>query len=502
MLDQSFSSSNFNIIFLKENRKGTIKKRYLNQEYFDKHEEFKEVLWEKIDLKRARHGTTLSTDELDLFAERMEKINEEKEEIRDNLFFEYSDIVNNETAPFCFNIEYDMQQEIYTTAKDGVHFFAMKQLQHNLRQTFKVVQADRNKIIKQTYNLISDAFPKIIIRTDISKFYESIPQTKLFEKIEDSTLLSPLSKKLLKRLFFQFEKIKDSSIMDSKIGIPRGLGISAYLSELYMREIDNEIKSLPDLIYYARYVDDIIAIFSPKTKSQIRNYQDELKQIIKKGGLEINDNLEGRKDKTKSIPLLYDKTKLKTDFISNDLTFLGYLFEIVHYPKAPKTNIKMKLSSERHLRYKKRLISAIDSYNNDSKFNEKRARKLLFDRLKFLTGNFNLNHSKKNISAGIYYSNKMLDLTGSSECMTTLNQELNDAVDNINFRVAMKTRPDDEINFKNFIKTKFCFQKGFDNKVENFYSFNFNQTEQSYYNRKFRKATNKFEVIKSIWKDE
>lgn len=500
MLDQSFSSSNFNIIFLKENRKGSIKKRYLNQEYFDKHEEFKEVLREKIDLKRSRHGSTLSTQELDLFAERMEKINEEKEEIRDNLFFEYSDIVNNETTPFCFSIEYDRKQEIYTTAKDGVHFFAMKQLQHNLRQTFKVVQADRNKIIKQTYNLISDGFPKIIIRTDISKFYESIPQTKLFEKIEDNTLLSPLSKKILKRLFFEFEQIKDISIMDSKIGIPRGLGISAYLSELYMREIDNEIKSLPDLIYYARYVDDVIAIFSPQTKSQIRNYQNELKVIIKKGGLEINDNIEGRKDKTKCIHLLQDKTKSRIDFNIEELTFLGYRFVMNHHPKICKTHIKIKLSNERHLRYKNRLISAIDCYNNDSKFDEKRARKLLFDRLKFLTGNYNLNHSKKNISSGIYYSNKMLELTGSVECMNILNHELSDAVDNINFRVGRNTV--DEIHFKNFIKRRFCFQKGFQNKQENFYSFNFSAIEQSHYNRKFKRATNKFEVIKSIWTDE
>ena len=40
MLDQSFSSSNFNIIFLRENRKGNIKQRHLNQAYFDKHDEF------------------------------------------------------------------------------------------------------------------------------------------------------------------------------------------------------------------------------------------------------------------------------------------------------------------------------------------------------------------------------------------------------------------------------------------------------------------------------
>ncbi|OYX85135.1 MAG: hypothetical protein B7Y83_05950 [Flavobacteriales bacterium 32-34-25] len=146
MLDQSFSGSNFNIIFLKENRKGNIKQRHLNPAYFDKHDEFNTVLNEKVVLKKTR---TLSIEELDSFAEKLGAINKAKEEIRNNLFSDYAAIVNNEETPFCFEINYDKQNEICTTKKDGVHFFAIKQLQHNLNKTFKVIQADRNKIIKQ-----------------------------------------------------------------------------------------------------------------------------------------------------------------------------------------------------------------------------------------------------------------------------------------------------------------------------------------------------------------
>ena len=498
MLDQSFSGSNFNTIFLKENRKGNIKQRHLNQAYFDKHDEFNTVLNEKVVLKTTR---TLSIEELDSFAEKLEAINKAKEEIRNNLFSEYATIVNNEKPPFCFEIKYDKQNEIYTTKKDGVHFFAIKQLQHNLNKTFKVIQADRNKIIKQTYNLISDGFPKVIIRTDIHKFYESIPQNRLFEKLENNTLLSPLSKKLLKRLFYEFERIKDESIMQPKKGIPRGFGVSAYLSELYMREIDNEIKSLPDIIYFARYVDDIIAVFSPKTKSQIRDYKDEIKKIVNVADLEINDNLEGRKDKTQIIKLNFDKSQGKSFNELYYFTFLGYLFNIIHYPKGcgthPKTNIKLCLSDERYLRYKKRIELSILAYNNDSKYNEKRARNLLFDRFKFLCGNFNLNHNKKNISAGIYHSNKMLELTGFEDSMKVLNEYKMNALENLSSPLKIGINID---VLRNFINNKFCFEKGFNERP--FYSFNFNKNEQKYYCKKFRRVTNKFEVIKSIWKDE
>lgn len=503
MLDQSFSGFNYNIIFLKENRKGNIKKRHLNQAYFDMHDKFNILLNEKIELKNSRIDRVLSIEELDSFAEKLDEINKAKEEIRNNLFSEYATIVNNETTPFCFEINYDEQNKIYTTKKDGVHFFAIKQLQQNLSKTFKVIQADRNKIIKQTYNLISDGFPKVVIRTDIHKFYESIPQNILFKKLENNTILSPLSKKLLKRLFYEFERIKDVSIMQPKKGIPRGFGVSAYLSELYMREIDNEIKSLPDIIYYARYVDDIIAIFSPKTKSQTKDYEEEIKKVINKYELEINDNLEGRSDKTQKIELYYDKTQNKSFTEINSLTFLGYSFNITHYPKGcgtfPKTIIKIELSQERQIRYKNRIVKSIIAYNYDSKYNEKIARKLLLDRFKFLCGNYHLNHNKKNICAGIYYTNKMLELTGYEESMKKLNEHLSIALEDLSFPRKLG------INisvFKEFIKNKFCFEKGFIEKEKNFYSFKFTNKEQWYYNKKFRKATNKFEVIKSIWKDE
>lgn len=487
MLDQSFSDSNFNLIFLKENRKGSIKKNHLNQTYFDKHDEFNAILNEKVELKKA---TALTKEEFDNFTKRLEIINKAKEEIRNELFSEYSKIINNEEDKFCFEIKYDKQNEIYTTRKDGVHFFAIKQLQRNLNKTFKVIQADKNRIIKQVYNLISDGFPKVIIRTDIHKFYESIPQKELFEKFENNTLLSPLSKKLLKRLFFEFEKIKDMSIMESGKGVTRGFGVSAYLSELYMREIDNEIKSLPDVIYYARYVDDIIIIFSPKTKSQIRDYQAEIKKIINDGKLKINDNLDGRKDKTQIIDLM-EKPLKRTE----KLIFLGYEIQV-----RQKLDTKIELSQVKITRYIDRIESSIKSYNIDSKFNEKIARRILFDRLKFLTGNYHLNHNKKNIKAGILYSNEMLQLNKKKirfDSLYILKQRMYAAIKKIN--PPLKIGIDKNVLVE-FIRNKFCFEKGFNEK--HFYSFKFNANEQSYYNKKFKRLTNKFEIIKSIWKNE
>ena len=89
-----------------------------------------------------------------------------------------------------------------------------------------------------------------------------------------------------------------------------------------MRRIDEEIKALPDLVYYARYVDDIIAIFTPKTKSCKREYFEEMKKIVNSHDLEFNDNLEGRKEKTHIIDLILNPLNKSYYF-----DFLGYKIE-------------------------------------------------------------------------------------------------------------------------------------------------------------------------------
>jgi hypothetical protein len=515
MLDQSFSIENFETIFLRENRKGNIKKKYLSNEYFDKHLEFNVVLNKKnnlIDEKKIIFEK-LSDEELDNFAQRLEQINKEKEEIRNNLFTEYSKIINSEEVnqKFKFHMQYDKEHKIYITKKDGVNFFGMKQLQYNIRKTFKVVQADRNKIIKQVYNFASDGFPKVIVKTDISKFYESINQEILIEKIKNNTLLSPLSRKLIKRLLFDFENIKDKSEMKEKKGIPRGFGISAYLSELYMRDFDNEIKALPDLIYYARYVDDIIAIFAPKSKSQTRDYIREIKEKVKSIDLQLNDNEEARKDKTKKIELFYHRDKKKTDEQVEILTFLGYDFEITHYPKfksnSPKTDVFIEISKDKiENKFKPRIQRTIDVYNQESKVNEKRARKMLFDRLKFLTSNYNLNKSKKSIKAGIFYSNQMMQINSSFKSLDNLNEILKNGVQSLKTPEKIEGLKKENVIEYIINNKSFSFVNGYFEKK--FCVFKFNEKEQKYYNKKFKKrnsnlerTVSKFEVIKSIWKD-
>jgi hypothetical protein len=494
MLDQSFSGSNFNFVFLGENRKGNFNKSHFTPEYFGKHQEFITILKEKLLLKSIR---TLSKEELDSFAERLEKINNEKEELRLAIFDSYANIVNS--SSFQFNIEYNEIKKVYTVENDATSYYAVKQLQKNVSKTFKVIQSNRNSIVKQLFNILSDGFPKVIIKTDIKSFYESIPQEKLFEKIEDNTLLSPYSKKLIKKLFYEFETKKDTTIIEPKKGIPRGIGLSAYLSELFMRDIDSTIKALPDIVYYARYVDDIVIIFCPKTKSTKKNYLEQVKKIVTDNLLELKDGSDGEESKTKEIELFIDISKNKQNADKFNFKYLGYQFHISHYSKKQigKTDLKVEISDDKIKRYKKRLKKTIAVYNNDSKYNEKEARSMLFSRLKFLTGNFHLNNNKRNVKAGVYYSNEMLKLNlVDYNSLDNLDKELKDSIQLIAPHPKIGI---DKANLINHILTKFSFKNGFDNKEKHFYSFTFNSRELKFYSKKFGRLTNKFEVIKSIW---
>jgi hypothetical protein len=393
MLDQSFSNTNFLKIFHIQNRKGTFQRAFYPKEYFQKHEECKQIIG-TIKEKRL----LLNKQELIDLNEQVKEINKAKEEILLNLLAKISDIVNEKSFRFSLDVIKRNEKNVYTTNKDAASFFAIKQLQYNIFRTFRVKQANRHDIVSQLYRLLSDDFHKIIIRTDIKGFYESIPQDKLFKKIEENQLLNYQSKKLIRNLIFRYEEMKDGNEYTPGRGVPRGIGVSAYLSELYMRDIDNEIKSMDDLVYYARYVDDIVLIFTPPSKNSIPDYLDKIVNVITKYDLSLKDGSDGEENKTKEIRLL-------DTAIDDSLTYLGYEFII----KNSKIR-ELRLSHNKIKKYKDRLTRSIEEYNICSKYNEREARKMLIARLKFLTGNFHLKNFKRQIKAGVFYSNVLLSL--------------------------------------------------------------------------------------------
>lgn len=278
MLDQSFSLKSFREIFDIENRKGNnIEKRFKN--------DFSISLAKTFDLKRINKQIREENNfkKKELYTQR-KAIKKERNEIIDQKLEEISNQINQHRIKILKGKDYGGQS--YKLEDNVCNFFISKKIQENIRDTYKVRQSSRYAILSQLINLLEDNCPKYVIRTDIKNFYESIPQKILLEKVNNDYLLSIKTKKFINQIFESYNELTGKTDTNTAKGVPRGIGISAYLSELFMRNVDNQIQELDDLIYYARYVDDIIAIFVPQSKkvddSYLKKYLIRIKEIVEK----------------------------------------------------------------------------------------------------------------------------------------------------------------------------------------------------------------------------
>ena len=290
------------------------------------------------------------------------------------------------TKGFSFGItEIDIgtPKKVFVTERNPATYFSLKQVQYNIRRLYKVKQANRHHIVCQLRELLGDKFPKYIIRTDISSFYESIPRRQILRKLNDDPLLTQTSKRIISRVLFEY-----GQRVGSETGLPRGIGISAYLVELYMREIDNSIRDFPGVLYYARYVDDMFIIYCPPPNVGTIQFRRTVAAALKGGQLKRN------RKKTKIIT--FDSSQ------TCKIEYLGYEFEI------GRGSVTLRMTDKKIERYKRRIDLSIDAYKKQSNKSEKRARRLLEKRIRFLTGNTRLVNNKKNVVSGIYFSNSLL----------------------------------------------------------------------------------------------
>jgi hypothetical protein len=163
-----------------------------------------------------------------------------------------------------------------------------------------------------------------------------------------------------------------------------------------MRDFDEYIKFMDDVVFYSRYVDDIIIVFVPKSNTGTFNYYTDVEKYI-----------------TNELNLLLNtkKTIKGSDVVKFD--FLGYKFNI---------NKKIiELSDNKVEKYMKKIDLSFSDYDKRRKNNEKKALLLLKRRVKYLTSNTRLANNKRNIIIGIYFSNSILNDT---DCLVKLDNYL------------------------------------------------------------------------------
>jgi hypothetical protein len=287
VFDQAFSTANFRRIYDYENRKG----HFLDGRFFPKVAELtcklKDCARDIRERRRSKYANGIensTSPELTQLYERRSELRSEKEEL---LVQEFDKLCSEIESPtFALGLRAGglvRGKSVYTSGDSPASFFALKQIQYNIFRLYKVKQSNRHNIICQLRELLADKFPKYVIRTDISGFYENIPREGMLSQLANDSLLTSASTRLVKRLLWEY-----SQLCGAKHGIPRGLGISAYLAELYLRWFDREIRRVPGVLYYARYVDDIAVIYVPSPGRDATALQRRISQLFDDYGLSQN----------------------------------------------------------------------------------------------------------------------------------------------------------------------------------------------------------------------
>ena len=123
-------------------------------------------------------------------------------------------------------------------------------------------------------------------KVDISNYFNSIPIDNLLSKLEKEVENNLY--KLFKTLLTPKNVIFQKNIIEEEKGIMAGVAVSAFLSNFYLKEMDNYFFN--NNIEYFRYADDII-VFS-KSYDDLLVYKNIIFDFLNINGLYVNENKE------------------------------------------------------------------------------------------------------------------------------------------------------------------------------------------------------------------
>ena len=404
-LDQSFSSKNFRNIYDLLNRRGQIDIANISDKYKQIVTDIK-LCNEKIKaLKRKKRSTWTDAENRDFetYKNQLSTLTDKKNNELSSKIEEFANDVNSPNFKFVMSKFTHDTHEIFKIDTSKLQtVFALNQINHNLKKSFNVEMANRHSIMTSLKHLLNTKMPIYVIRTDVDGFFEHIPQDKLIDKISNSNLLSYKTKSFIKQILAEFEQLKDKTKIAKGLGVPRGVSISSMLSEIYMQDLDRAIKSRKEVLFYARYVDDIFII----TKS-IYPYTDVSKyynEILVKSFSELKLSLKGIGTSKCQLLNITNIRPLSFDY-------LGYELQM-EYSNRNGLTTRYDLSNKKNDKIIDRMNKAFKHFEELCKIDLKQARKDLLDSLKYIFGNIGLHKAKSGIKVGLYYNNDLLDEFG------------------------------------------------------------------------------------------
>ena len=186
----------------------------------------------EITKKKKNNRTEEEISEL----ERLKSTIKTKQEDRDkelyNELSKYAQKANNKDFILSINNTYidNKGNQVFTIdTQQWEYFYAIKNLQRIIRGLFNVRQANKHQIMSNVKLLLNTTTPFYLIRTDITGFFESIPQQALLDKINANNLVNNKTKGMIKGILSEYNRQKAPNKIKADCGVPRGMVIQKNL---------------------------------------------------------------------------------------------------------------------------------------------------------------------------------------------------------------------------------------------------------------------------------
>lgn len=272
---------------------------------------------------------------------------------------------------------------------EGVYpYYLLKRFNVTFKMINSLKQSNRNEIVSSIVALIKDKRPYSIIRLDIEQFYESVNRDIISDNLKQDIAYSKSTTNNLENWFDCFERSNVS-------GLPRGLNVSASLSEYYLRDFDKNVQRIEGVFYYARFVDDIIIFTTNEPENTIKEVETHLPK-----GLKFHQSNEKR-----DVLIIPKENNVNSNL---EFNYLGYEFSIIIEKK--KLTTKVNFSKKKVNNIKTKIVKSLLSFKENNDFS------LLKSRVCFLTHNYYIHNKYRDtkIRSGIYYNYPFI--THPEEC--------------------------------------------------------------------------------------
>lgn len=257
----------------------------------------------------------------------------------------YKDIINKINSGYEFSIPVkhlinkinkEKKRTVYTFTED--ENMVLKLITYIFTKKYDYLYSDNCYSFRRNIG-IKTAINKIVNKKSINKLYGyKIDISNYFNSIDIDIMLSIFKKNiddtklynLLSSILLNNKVLFNNNIIEEHKGIMAGTPIAAFLSNLYLKELDEYFKN--ENIMYFRYSDDIL-FFCDELK--FKYYVNELNNLINKYKLNINN------DKVQII-----KPKERFDFLG-----FGFESNIIDISSISIKKIKGKINrSSRKIR--------------------------------------------------------------------------------------------------------------------------------------------------------